>query len=133
MRFLNFLRRNRKWVAIALGALLFIFLVAMAIRAYTKEQPAEKLAEQAAPAVVVVTPVERTATHASATLSVPKGHFVFQFEDKDGVLVSDRDAGPTTGYEGMMEVFLSPESRGKEIFPVVYFNGIRFPGSPLSP
>jgi hypothetical protein len=133
MRFLNFLRRKWKWVVGVVVALLFILLIIWVVKAYNKEEPIERSAEQAAPAVIIVVPAGRTATHASAKLSIPGGHFVFHFEDENGVIVSDGDAGPTQGYEGDMELFLLPEAQGKKIFPVVYFNGQRFEGSPLLP
>ncbi len=138
----NFIRRNWRMM---LGLIVLVALVVGVVRVYSstpEEAPVaipakEEVVETEIPAEavpVVVVPSGRTATHAIAYLSVPKAEsFIFQFEDAKGVVVSDSDGGPTDGYVGDLEIFLLPEAEGKEIFPVVYFNGERFAGSGLLP
>jgi len=78
---------------------------------------------------VVVSPVASSGNLATAFVSVPAGEFVFQWEDENGTVMSDTDSGPTDGYSGDLEVFVSPEAN--KIYPVVYFNGEPFKGNPL--
>ncbi len=139
------MRNNWRWIAGGIATIVVIALIVGVVRVYSSTPEEESVAtptteevvemEIPAEAVpVVVVPSGRTATHASAYLSIPQTEsFIFQFEDAKGIVVSDSDGGPTDGYVGDIEIFLLPEASQKEIFPVVYFNGERFAGSGLLP
>ncbi len=144
-RFWNGVRRHWRWIVWGVIAIIVIVMVVSIYNMHTApiaeeaEEPAKEPEEDAVETppgpteVVVVVPVGRTDTHATAFVSVPPTEsFIFQWENSNGVIVSDTDGGPTEeGYEGDIEIFLLPEAQKGEIFPVVYFNGERFPGSPL--
>lgn len=114
-----------RYFIIGLAFLVFGFLVTTAIiHYYSSDEVAEEV-------VVVVSPIASSGNLATAFVSVPAGagEFVFQWEDKSGTVMSDTDSGPTDGYSGDLEVFISPEAT--EIFPVVYFGGEKIIGDPL--